>query len=57
MGRFMFLGVTEMKFFLLRKIQHQNKRNVRKRKARKHILEKHFMAEAVEKLQLCSSCF
>ena len=32
--------------------QHQNKRSVRKRKARKHMLEKHSMAVAVEKLQL-----
>ena len=37
--------------------QHQNKRSVRKRKARKHMLEKYFMAEAVEKVELCSSCF
>ena len=37
--------------------QRQNKRSVRKRKARKHMLEKYFMAEAVEKLELCRSCF
>ena len=37
--------------------QRQNKRSVRKRKARKHMLEKYFMAEAVKKLELCRSCF
>ena len=57
----LFLGMMEkMKTLWLRKIagpQHQNKRSVRKRKARKHMLEKYFMAEAVEKLELCRSCF